>query len=110
MTYKNTKTGAIVDSSCIISGENWIKVDDSAEQVDVDVDIDVDHAPMDSEAPYEEGKEDEEGEDVIDDSEDDPEMEPVSKKEIMQELDAMGIKYNARASKKDLYDLMKQGR
>lgn len=105
--YKNTKTGAIVDSSCIISGENWIKVDDGDEQVDVLVDIDVDHAPMDSETPYEEGKE---GEDVIDDSEYDPEMEPVSKKEIMQELDAMGIKYNARASKKDLYDLMKQGR
>lgn len=104
MIYKNTKTGAIVDSSCVISGENWIKVDDIDEQVDVDVNIDVDNAPIDSETPGEEGKE------VIDDSEDDPEMEPVSKKEIMQELDSMGIKYNARASKKDLYDLMKQGR
>lgn len=25
MRYKNTKTGAIIDSSCIISGGDWVK-------------------------------------------------------------------------------------
>ncbi|GEM_PF-4613296 len=25
MRYKNTKTGAIIDSPCLIKGENWIK-------------------------------------------------------------------------------------
>lgn len=27
MRYKNTKTGAIIDSSCVISGGDWIKVE-----------------------------------------------------------------------------------
>lgn len=26
MIYKNTKTGAIIDSPCHIKGENWIEV------------------------------------------------------------------------------------
>lgn len=26
MKYKNTNTGAIIDSPCIIKGENWIEV------------------------------------------------------------------------------------
>lgn len=25
MRYKNTKTGAIIDSPCVIKGENWIE-------------------------------------------------------------------------------------
>lgn len=26
MKYKNTKTGAVVDSPCVIKGENWIEI------------------------------------------------------------------------------------
>lgn len=26
MKYKNTKTGAIIDSPCFIKGENWIEL------------------------------------------------------------------------------------
>jgi hypothetical protein len=26
MEYKNTKTGAIIDSPCVIKGNNWIEV------------------------------------------------------------------------------------
>lgn len=33
----------------------------------------------------------------------------VTKKEIMQELDALGVKYDKKASKKELYDLMMKG-
>ncbi len=40
----------------------------------------------------------------------DDNIDGITKKEIMQELDAMGIKYNPRATKKELYDLMMQGR
>lgn len=28
MKYKNTKTGAIINSSCVINGGDWIKLDD----------------------------------------------------------------------------------
>lgn len=30
--YRNIKTGAIVDSPCILSGENWEKVEDKKEK------------------------------------------------------------------------------
>lgn len=30
----------------------------------------------------------------------------ITKKEIMQELDALGVEYNSRATKQELYDLM----
>ena len=33
-------------------------------------------------------------------------IDGVTKKEIMQELDAMGIEYNPRAKKEELYNLM----
>lgn len=26
MKYKNTKTGAVIDSPCVIKGNNWIEV------------------------------------------------------------------------------------
>ena len=26
MRYRNTKTGAIIDSPCVIKGENWIEI------------------------------------------------------------------------------------
>lgn len=34
----------------------------------------------------------------------------LTKKEILQELDALGIEYSSRANKKELYNLMMQGR
>lgn len=36
-------------------------------------------------------------------------LEAVTKKEIMQELEALGVKYDKKASKKELYDLMMKG-
>lgn len=40
---------------------------------------------------------------------DECDLEAVTKKEIMQELDALGVKYDKKATKKDLYDLMMKG-
>ena len=32
MRYRNTKTGAIIDSSCVISGGDWIKDEPEVEE------------------------------------------------------------------------------
>lgn len=98
MRYTNTKTGAIVDSPCKIRGGDWIEV--TGEQIIPDPSIK------------------EEIEEIINAE---PEIEPevksdqdnldgITVKEIKQELDAMGIKYDPKAKKKDLYDLMFKGR
>lgn len=36
MRYKNTKTGAIIDSSSKIVGDNWVEVTGEVEQKDVE--------------------------------------------------------------------------
>lgn len=33
MRYRNTKTGAIIDSLCVISGGDWIKEEPEVEEV-----------------------------------------------------------------------------
>ena len=94
--YRNTKTGATIRSSSIIRGKNWIEVTD---EVEVEV----------KEKVKEEVKEVVEKK-TIQEKEQIDDIDGVTKKEIMQELDAMGIEYNPRATKKELYDLMMQGR
>ncbi|WP_288554150.1 hypothetical protein [uncultured Levyella sp.] len=37
-----------------------------------------------------------------------PAQEEVTKKDIMQELDAFGVEYNPKAKKEELYQLMKE--
>jgi len=86
MRYKNTKTGAIIDSSCIINGGDWVKY---TEQKNISEKI----------------EETTEVVEVVKQEQDDM-IDGVTKKEIMQELDAMGIEYNPRAKKEELYNLM----
>ncbi|MBC8589333.1 hypothetical protein [Paratissierella segnis] len=99
MRYKNTKTGAIIDSPCRISGGDWIEVKEKI-----------------NETQAEEVNEVEEVEEIeeIKEAEEDPEKEEdfdgITVKEIKQELDAFGIEYNPKARKQELYDLMMQGR
>jgi len=82
MRYKNIKTGAIVDSPCLISGGDWVDM---------------------------EKLEDEELEDK--DVEDkDENFNKITAKEIKQELDNFEIEYDSKSNKKELYDLMIQGR
>lgn len=95
--YKNIKTGAIVYSPFKIVGKNWVEVTEN-EVVET----------VDEKAP--ETVEENEQETAQDEKEEIEGVQGVTKKEIMQELDAIGIKYNPRATKKELYDLMMQGR
>jgi len=98
--YKNIKTGAIVYSPFKIVGKNWVEVTEN-EVTENEVVETVDEKAPETVEENEQETAQEEKDDNID---------GITKKEIMQELDAMGIKYNPRATKKELYDLMMQGR
>lgn len=97
MKYKNTKTGAIIDSPCKISGGDWIEIKETLEKT------------------AEENRTVEENEEVTvevteEKEEEIEEIDGITKKEIMQELDAFGIEYNPRAKKQELYNLMLESR
>lgn len=89
MRYINTKTGAIIDSPCLISGGDWIE--EIKNEVEEDQEV-------------EEVIEDEVVEEVIEEPIDN--FDGITIKEIKQELDALGIKYDPKARKQELYDLM----
>jgi hypothetical protein len=80
MKYRNIKTGAVIDSSSIIGGENWVPVIEEKKAVEPVIEI--------VENPVK----------TIDE---------MTKKEIMAELDSMGVEYNPRANKTELYNLMR---
>lgn len=93
--YKHIKTGAIIYSPFKIVGKNWVEVTENEVVETVDEKI-ITEAKKEVKETAQEEKDDN--------------IDGITKKEIMQELDAMGIKYNPRATKKELYDLMMQGR
>lgn len=92
MRYKNTKTGSVIDSPCTISGGDWVVYDEN--------EVIQNKQDENKKDDNEENQEQEESDEVAE----------LSKKEIMQELDALGIKYNQKANKQELYDLMMKGR
>lgn len=94
MRLKNKKTGTVIDSPFNIVGGDWIK--ETVEQNDIVEDSIQDVDKVD--------------EPIADPEDELSEMEDVTKKEIMQELDAFGIKYDANAKKQELYDLLMQGK
>ena len=97
--YKHIKTGAIIYSPFRIVGKNWVEVTENEVVETAEQKIITKEAKKEAKETAQDEKEEEiEG------------IQGVTKKEIMQELDAMGIEYNPRATKKELYDLMMQGR
>ena len=80
MKYRNIKTGAVIDSPCPIGGENWVPVIEEKRAVEPVIEI--------VENPIK----------TIDE---------MTKKEIMAELDSMGVEYNPRSNKTELYNLMR---
>ena len=104
MRYKNTRTGAVIDSLCNISGKYWVKVEGRAsdeEKVNTDEPDKVTDSP-DLKQIIEEVVEE------VDDSADG--IDGITVKEIKQELDAFGIKYDPRMKKQELYELMLNGK
>ncbi|MDU7245390.1 MAG: hypothetical protein E7K64_00820 [Clostridia bacterium] len=81
MLYKNTKTGAILDSPFPISGGDWVAYDTKPAEV-------MREKPVEAKARL---PEDQTG---------------MTKEEVMNELDALGIQYDKKAKKDDLIKLM----
>ena len=91
MKYKNTNTGAVIDSPYIISGGDWMVYGVENKVIQA-------------------GQEDEAEEQNLEETQENDEAAELNKKEIIQELKALGIKFNPNANKKELYDLMMKGR
>lgn len=85
MIYINKKTGAMIDSPSVISGGNWEEYKD-----EVVVDSKPDNVDVEDSVP--------------------DDVDELTKKDIMQELDAFGIEYNPKMTKDELYNLMVEGR
>lgn len=90
--YYNTKTRAIIDSPLVISGENWIKYEDKDQVEETEI----------------EAVEDE----IIEEAEEEKEIEKpaagkkFTKADIENELEALGVEYDKKATKDDLYTLL----
>lgn len=80
--YINTKTGARISSPDVLYGENWKKV---GEEVKEEV---------------------EKVEKEIKEEKEEKSSDEITKNDIMAQLDALGIEYNPKAKKDELYKLM----
>ena len=128
MKYKNTRTGAVIDSLCNISGKYWVKVEERTndeEKVKIeDNGNDEEKVKIEDNGNGEEKVNTDEPDKVtdtpnlkqiieevveeVDDSADG--IDGITVKEIKQELDAFGIKYDPRMKKQELYELMLNGK
>ena len=104
MEYRNKKTGCKFDSNFKISGGDWELVTDQKEQTQQDT------TPV---VPVQNISEPVTEPEPTVASEPDPneptgnaDIDSLSKKDIIQELEAMGIDHNPRDKKQVLYDLM----
>lgn len=93
MRYFNTLTKATIDTEFKISGGDWVLENESKEAV-----VDIQANDTDSKKP--------EQEQVVEESNVDGNYDWITKDQIMQELDAFGVRYDKRANKQVLYDLM----
>ena len=93
MRYFNTLTKATIDTELKISGGDWV-LEDELEKVVADIVVDTD------------GDNQKEVEQVSEETTGDEKYDSVTKAQIMQELDAFGIEYDKKATKRVLYDLM----
>ena len=89
MRYFNTLTKATIDTEFKISGGDWV-LEDELEKVVVDT-------VEDKQKEVEQVSEETTGDETYD---------GITKAQIMQELDAFGIEYDKKATKRVLYDLM----
>lgn len=82
--YINAKTGARISSPDVLYGENWQVVGEEVEEKAENTE------DKTKEEKYQEDKSSDE----------------ITKKDIMAQLDALGIEYNPKARKDELYKLM----
>lgn len=90
MDYKNTVTGVVISTPCVISGGDWVPFNKELTKEKIEF---VSTETQEPEQP-------EKKTDSVPDG--------ITKKQIMQELDAFDVKYDKRWGEKRLYDLMMQ--
>lgn len=86
--FINKRTGAIINSPSAINGKNWELLENYQKEVDEKTEID------------------EEAVEVEAIEEESDEFKSLTVDQIKQELDALGVDYDSKAKKKELYDLM----
>lgn len=105
MEYRNIKTGAVITTTSVIAGKNWVQVTNQVVKDEVvNTEKAADKVPENDDAE----KSEQVATEVAEDNSD--EFEGITKLEIKQELDAFGIKYNQNMTKSELYALMKKGK
>lgn len=86
--YVSKKMGAIIETNCVLSGD-WVLFEpQSIPEVKKVAQIEVKEVRTD------------------DPLENDAQFKNINIEQIKQELDAFGVKYDPKAKKKELYDLM----
>lgn len=104
MEYRNKKTGCKFDSNFKISGGDWELVTDQKEQAQQDTTPVV---PVQNiSEPVTEPEPTVASEPEPNEPTGNADIDSLSKKDIIQELEAMGIDHNPRDKKQVLYDLM----
>lgn len=91
MRYLNTLTKATFDTYFKFSGKNWVLEDYAKKQA-----LENDKV----------GIEENQDEQVSEETTGDETYDSITKDQIMQELDAFGVEYDKKATKRALYDLM----
>lgn len=109
MRYKNMKTGAVIDSSFIISGDDWVRsIELKAQQTGI-IEIPENQETNETEEENNQTAENQNAvKNDIPENTSSTDLEEITKAQIMQELGAFGIEYNKRDKKEVLYDLMMQ--
>lgn len=102
MEYKNTKTGVTFSSPCVISGGDWVLVEDSKKTEQSKKEME----KQEKQDPPEDKVREVAEKQVEEDKTGDPAFDSITVPQIKHELDAFGIKYSATAKKQELYDLM----
>ncbi|EOS7874067.1 hypothetical protein E3407_RS10855 [Enterococcus hirae] len=102
MIYKNQKTGVTFSSPCVISGGDWILVEDNKKTEQSKREME----KLEKQDPPEDKVREVAEKLVEEDKTGDPAFDSITVPQIKQELDAFGIKYSATAKKQELYDLM----
>ena len=107
MEYRNKKTGFTFISKCKISGEDWELVEtkeklDKAAQQDTTPVVPVQNSSEPLPEPVTEPLPEPDPNEPTGNAD----IDSLGKKDIIQELEAMGIDHNPRDKKQVLYDLM----
>ncbi|EPF4429087.1 hypothetical protein ACSSTF_004795 [Escherichia coli] len=109
MEYKNIRTGVTFSSTCVISGGDWILISDERklkQPKKEDNDNNEQKENLQDSPENDDIKDEDVQEDAQETKTGDSAIDSITRKQIIQELDAFGIEYNPRAKKQELYDLM----